>query len=563
MTSVRKDDYQVIDGLIETHLFNGLSDFMKIETYRTDSSDEGEKREDEKRVVARLGEIQKLLNDQTAEFNKGQTTKLRSFEWKKKITEKGKETEYWLFGLRLGTGDYKITVCSHLDTVPPGDKSAWDHPPFDLKIERRKYPDEGNQDFYIGRGSVDDKGPAIVAFNVLKAVAKLYDGSSKLDNVTVELLFDTSEETGMSMPYYLKDEETKPPDLGVIYDGVWTIRAEKGIERPVFKIDRGTRVSEGIWVDGLNTPKGPSNQIPGSATATIRSDSLERLNEFKDNVKKWYKDCTFDDKKYRPARLSIELNKKGNVLTLVTVVKGAQHGSAPNENREDGANPLVSLANFLGALVGEGKLASNAVGAMCQFISWAWGTKVYGEHHPELLDRYDEVFVKKNGTTYAVTRMYTNPKSVQLEIDIRYAIGHHSNPWYGVEGLLKGKNSIFADVFKQLTGEFNRKYHTHQVTIKTETAAAPDIRLPKGKSFSKIAAAYEQVMKEPTQALAIGGGTDAKGNNNLIAAGALFKNLLGPPVNFHGFNEGVPVKDLKNGARIIYRLFVDEIEAHQ
>ena len=125
--------------------------------------------------------------------------------------------------------------------------------------------------------------------------------------------------------------------------------------------------------------------------------------------------------------------------------------------------------------------------------------------------------------------------------------------------MLKGTTSIFSDVFGQLTGDFNAG-SIHSVEVETSTAAPPDIRLPENKSFSTVADAYMQVMGEPTPARAIGGGTDAKGHNTLIAAGALFTDELGPPINFHGINEGAPVKDLKNGARIIYRLFVDQIE---
>lgn len=57
---------------------------------------------------------------------------------------------------------------------------------------------------------------------------------------------------------------------------------------------------------------------------------------------------------------------------------------------------------------------------------------------------------------------------------------------------------------------------------------------------------------------AIGGGSDAHGNLKLIAAGSLFTKNLGPPINFHGINEGAPVNDLKNSAKILYRLFHDE-----
>ena len=114
MTNVQKDDYEVIDRPIEENLFNDLKEFVKIRTFRSSSTDEDERQEDEKNVVKNLEEIRRLLFDQTDQFNQKQEKhKLEKFEWKKNI----KKSDHWLFGLRLGTGGYKITVCSHLDTV--------------------------------------------------------------------------------------------------------------------------------------------------------------------------------------------------------------------------------------------------------------------------------------------------------------------------------------------------------------------------------------------------------------------------------------------------------------
>ncbi len=539
-------EYQIIDRLIEENLFQELSEFVAIQTYRGGALSEDQ-------VVNHLGKIRDSLATKVEEFNLGQKThKLELFEWKQPVGH-----EYWLFGFRLGSGPHKIAVCCHLDTVPPGDDSSWN--PFELVREQRDYMGKASQDFYVGRGSIDDKGPAVVAFNVLKAVARKYDGSDKLDATTVEVIFDTSEETDMAMPHYLRAMPADSPDFGIIFDASWSVRAEKGIERPKFTVARNSGGGVGMWIDHLNTPQGPSNQIPEFAEAVIHGDSAAELAILAESVDVMYAEYSFDDPDYHRAEMTVDFDVAARSLTLRTAVAGAQHGSAPQENRSGGANPVVSLANFLAGLVDQGKLASNEIGEMCRFLAWGWGTKVFGEHHPELLLRNDEVFEAGNGTTYAATRLYTRPDLVQMELDIRYAIDHHSHSWDGSEGMLKGESSIFSEVFSQLTVAFNASAN-HPVTMETSTATPPDIRLPENESFSTVAEAYLQVMGEPTPARAIGGGTDAKGHNTLIAAGALFTDELGPPINFHGINEGAPVEDLKNGARIIYRLFVDQIE---
>ena len=539
-------EYQIIDRLIEENLFQELSEFVAIQTYRGGALSEDQ-------VVNHLGKIRDSLATKVEEFNLGQKAhKLELFEWKQPVGH-----EYWLFGFRLGSGPHKIAVCCHLDTVPPGDDSSWN--PFELVREQRDYMGKASQDFYVGRGSIDDKGPAVVAFNVLKAVARKYDGSDKLDATTVEVIFDTSEETDMAMPHYLRAMPADSPDFGIIFDASWSVRAEKGIERPKFTVARNSGGGVGMWIDHLNTPQGPSNQIPEFAEAVIHGDSAAELAILAESVDVMYAEYSFDDPDYHRAEMTVDFDVVSRSLTLRTAVAGAQHGSAPQENRSGGANPVVSLANFLAGLVDQGKLASNEIGEMCRFLAWGWGTKVFGEHHPELLLRNDEVFETGNGTTYAATRLYTRPDLVQMELDIRYAIDHHSHSWDGSEGMLKGESSIFSEVFSQLTVAFNASA-SHPVTMETSTATPPDIRLPENESFSTVAEAYLQVMGEPTPARAIGGGTDAKGHNTLIAAGALFTDELGPPINFHGINEGAPVEDLKNGARIIYRLFVDQIE---
>jgi len=34
---------------------------------------------------------------------------------------------------------------------------------------------------------------------------------------------------------------------------------------------------------------------------------------------------------------------------------------------------------------------------------------------------------------------------------------------------------------------------------------------------------------------------------------------FGPPINFHGLNEGAPIEDPQRSARILYQIMLDEI----
>ncbi|MEZ4768643.1 MAG: hypothetical protein R2844_09485 [Caldilineales bacterium] len=267
----------------------------------------------------------------------------------------------------------------------------------------------------------------------------------------------------------------------------------------------------------------------------------------------------FDDPGYHRAPLQVD--RDGSALLLTTTVEGAQHGSAPNENRADGANPLVSLANFLAGLVDDGTLADNGYGRMAQFIAWSWGTQVFGETHPELLQRFDQVFSAGNGTSYALTRLLpsVDGETLDLAIDVRYALGHHDSPYTGVTpGLVPG-SSIFPKVFDELVARFNEQYPDVGLTYRTANIYAPDVRDPQGPQFQTVSRGYEDVMGVACPQFATGGGTDAKGFTSLVAAGALFSDDFGPPINFHGLNEGAPVDDLRNSALILYHILLRQV----
>ena len=548
--------HEVIDSVFDEHFLPEAEHLIRLQTWRRSNATDA----DEQGVIENLRQVYDYLQDRATAFNKGQKTlMLRPFEWDepKSGTPEDTGSRHWLFGFRLGSGEEKVSIITHVDTVGPGDFS-WK--PFEPRVELREYQGEKTP-FLIGRGAIDDKGPAIVVFSVLRAIAKRFDESDELDGLVVEILFDTSEETNMATPHYLKDQNEISPSFGIALDALWTVRAEKGGESPVFSIARKAN-NTGIWIEDINTSDGPINQIPNSAVATIASDAPDNLIQFEAEVKSLYEGYAFDDPNYRKAELFV--SRENNKVLLKTTVSGAQHGSVPMENRENGANPLVSLTNFLAYLVEDGTLSKNGIGEMCTFAKWGWGTHVFGEDHSDLLERHDDVYTKGNGTTYALTKIVTDERAVKLGLDIRYAIGHNSVQWDGkTEGLLQGE-SIFPHVFTQLVSRFNSIYPDVDISFKTRNRCTPDIRDPGNSRFAKLRAAFEKVMGKdvPFPLHAIGGGTDTKGHPELLAAGPLFSGDIGPPVNLHGVNEGVPIKDLRNSARILYHLLVEEIMAH-
>ena len=522
-----------------------MEDLVRIETWRAiDGSNEDQ-------VVERLGQIKAKLAEVIDAFvaSNGLATAVpEAFEWR------DPDKPYWVFGWRVGSGANRMAVISHLDTVPPGEA---DWRPFEPRIEQRDY-NGTRTDFLVGRGTIDDKGPAVVALHALLAVLPdLEANPDLLQDVTLEIILDTSEETDMSTPYYLAANPDATPSFGIVFDAMWSIRAEKGIERPVFSAAIANDPDSGLWVRALGTSDGPVNQIADSAAATITGSDPAALDAYAGAVEAAYAAYGFDDPDYRAAALAV--SRDGADVVLTTSVAGAQHGSAPEENRAKGANPLVSLANFIAGQAADGTLAGNHYTSMADFIAWGWGTMVFGEKHPGLLLRNDEVFEEGNGTTYALTRLSTDQDAqvVQLGIDIRYATGHHETSWDGTDGLIAGE-SLFGDIFNELVTQYAATARGSAITVTTTTIDAPDIRNPDNPYLSKVNAAYRDALGVDSPMRAIGGGSDAKGQPELVAAGALFTGSLGAPINFHGIDEGAPIVDLVNSQKILVSLLRGE-----
>lgn len=96
--------------------------------------------------------------------------------------------------VEFGEGKEMLGILCHLDVVPEGD--GWSTPPYGGEIIEGKL---------YGRGTLDNKGPAIASLYAMKA---LKDSGFK-PSKRIRLIVGTNEESGSAcMAYYLKHEET-------------------------------------------------------------------------------------------------------------------------------------------------------------------------------------------------------------------------------------------------------------------------------------------------------------------------------------------------------------------
>ncbi|MBQ3855840.1 MAG: Sapep family Mn(2+)-dependent dipeptidase [Ruminococcus sp.] len=147
--------------------------------------------------------------------------------------------------------DPQLGILSHLDVVPEG--TGWLGDPFVLRETDGKL---------IGRGTCDDKGPAVAALFALKAVKDLGIPLKK----GVRLIFGTNEENGSAdLAYYRKKRELPP--MVFTPDGEYpVINAEKGMIRLHFSAPFSAR-------GGLVSVHGGTviNAVPESCRYSVKT----------------------------------------------------------------------------------------------------------------------------------------------------------------------------------------------------------------------------------------------------------------------------------------------------
>lgn len=146
-------------------------------------------------------------------------------------------------------------IMAHLDVVPVGDESLWKYPPWGGVIDNGRL---------YGRGSFDDKGPAVAALHAMRAVRDSVPLKCRL-----RLIVGIDEETGAFRCLKHYKQESDIPVASFSPDGAFPlINAEKGIIRiTVEKQFTGNTASQQRITrlqGGIRT-----NVVPGKAFASV------------------------------------------------------------------------------------------------------------------------------------------------------------------------------------------------------------------------------------------------------------------------------------------------------
>lgn len=265
--------------------------------------------------------------------------------------------------IKYGYGKKLIGVYAHADVVPVS--GNWKYPPFSGSLEN---------DILYGRGTSDDKGPAMAAFYALLA---LKENNLIDDDYQVRLVIGGNEEKGSAcLEYYFKTLNKPYPDYGFTPDGEFPlIYGEKGIAN--YRTTGSIAIPSLLSIDAGVV----ANSVIDKATALL--SSIDGIEEYLNKTN--YKYC-------------IE-SVDGNYL--LTIIGKAAHGSLPQE----GINAGLQLLDVLGKV-----LSVNEFNAIVDAYKDPSGKTLDEFYHSDLL----------NDTTYNVGLINYNNNIFDMVVNFRY-----------------------------------------------------------------------------------------------------------------------------------------------
>ena len=213
----------------------------------------------------------------------------------------------------LNAQEPSLGILAHLDVVPAGE--GWLHEPFQMTHEPET-------DKLIGRGTSDDKGPAVAALYAMRAVKEL--GIPLRSGV--RLILGTDEENGSEDMAYYMQKHTLPPMVFTPDGDYPVITLEKGMIRLRLTAAFDDGKSSVVSLQAGNVV----NAVPALAEARVRGIDIETF-------------LATRQKEYPGTSISVRMEGE----ELYIAVDGVNaHASTP----EQGRNALTCMLELLSVL---------------------------------------------------------------------------------------------------------------------------------------------------------------------------------------------------------------------
>lgn len=390
--------------------------------------------------------------------------------------------EHYVGRVRWGGDGTQYAVLTHVDVVPEG--TGWSVPPFAGTIKDGRL---------YGRGSTDDKGPAIATIFALAAARAALEAKHIEPKNSIMLLFGTDEESGWAdFDYYFKKYGI--PEAGFSPDAEFPIvNGEKGILN-LQLVGHGARGGILRHAEGGTR----SNVVPQHAEAVLVSDhdKLQRLQGLIERLPK-------EDFSVSATLTSGELK--------VEVEGVPAHASTPEKGR-NAIGKLLQVLDAVHCLEDDESL---------QFLAREIGTEWTG--HRLGVDFSDDI---SGALTLNLGTLHVDHDDSTAVINIRYPIEITS---------------------KQVTDQFVDKLLGTKVDFTVMSDSHPHYVDPETPLIQTLQKAYTEYTNTEAKCLAIGGGTYARAIPGAVAFGPLFP---GQPMTEHGPDEYIEVNSLLKATRI-------------
>jgi succinyl-diaminopimelate desuccinylase len=391
-----------------------------------------------------------------------------------------------------GKGTDYVGVLAHVDVVAEG--GNWNYPPYGAMIHDGKI---------YGRGTIDDKGPAMAAIYALKAIR---DSNLHLTK-RVRVIFGCDEETGTADVEHYREREASPisgftPDayFPAIYaeKGILTFDLVKDLEIKSSNI----KVNRKFLNDELTAVQGgiAYNIVPNEASAEIITTKPTQIIA---SCRSFANETGYN--------LTAETN---NGTVEIKSIGLAAHGSEPYK----GKNAVMQLFAFLGTLQLSGSDMKDAIEFINSKIDMETNGKSFG------LAMEDK---PSGNLTVNVGIVNTTKNRFILGLNIRYPVTRTSE-------------EVMRIINQTIDGTGFRVENMQQ-----------DLKPLYYPIDSPLIQTLTQVYKNETgrndTPIAIGGGTYAKEMPNIVASGPI---MPGQEEVEHQPNEYIAIDQLVNITKI-------------
>ena len=391
----------------------------------------------------------------------------------------------------MNAGAPNLDILAHMDVVAAGD--GWTvTKPFDPILKDGKI---------YGRGSSDDKGPALAALYAMRAVKELGLPVTK----NCRLILGSNEECGSSdiAHYYAVEAEapmTFSPDAEFPVTNVEKGQFRCDITAAFSKAEKGARL---ISFEGGTT----TNIVPGKAEALVEGVDDDVIRKEADAVTE-------------ATGVKFVITGSQNGLRIHAEGHGA-HASLP----EGGKNAVLALLQLVNRL----PLAKNHQTELLKKFGKFFP---YGDHYGDALGIHikDEI---SGSTTVSLNIMRVSETELYAKFDSRTSIAADE-----VNTVEKAKNELEKAGFG---------VEVHYVGPHAVPADSPFIKT--------LLSSYETVTGLKGRCVAIGGGTYVHHLKNGVAFGAVGETT---DTHMHGADEFMLVDELKQAAKV-YALSIAEL----